>query len=94
MIFHQNAFKTGFSAIKGQKGQIVENPITKSFFGTKPFQLIKAELIFIPNRICEKKIGPKFKGQGHLTPCNYEGWPSRPNFFSRFLINMTQRFLK
>ena len=48
MIFHQNALKTGFSAIKGQKGQIVENLLTTSFFGTKPFQLIKAELIFYP----------------------------------------------
>ena len=61
MIFHQNALKTGFSAIKGQKGQIVENLLTTSFFGTKPFQLIKAELIFIPNRICEKKIWTKIQ---------------------------------
>ena len=35
MIFHQNAPKIGFSVVKGQKGQIVENPITKSFIGTK-----------------------------------------------------------
>ena len=56
MIFHQNALKTGFSAIKGQKGQIVENLLTTSFFGTKPFQLIKAELIFIQNCILEKKL--------------------------------------
>ena len=57
MIFHQNAPKIGFSVIKGQKGQIVENPITKWFFGTKPFQLIKAELIFIQNCIFgEKKL--------------------------------------
>ena len=55
MIFHQNAPKIGFSVVKGQKGQIVENPITKSFIGTKPFQLIKAELIFIANCICGKK---------------------------------------
>ena len=68
MIFHQNALKTGFSAIKGQKGQIVENLLTSSFFGTKPFQLINTELIFIPNRICEKNLGPKFKGQVHVTP--------------------------
>ena len=61
MIFHQNALKTGFSAIKGQKGQIVENLLTTSFFGTKPFQLIKAELIFIPNRICEKKNWTKIQ---------------------------------
>ena len=61
MIFHQNAPKTGFSVVKGQKGQIVEKPITKSFFATKPFQLIKAELIFIPNRICEKKIWTKIQ---------------------------------
>ena len=59
MIFHQNALKIGFSVVKGQKGQIVENPITKSFFGTKPFQLIKVELIFIQNRIVEKKIWTK-----------------------------------
>ena len=89
MIFHQHALKIGFSVVKGQKGQIVENPITKSFVGTKPFQLIKDELIFIQNRICEKKIGPKFKGQGHVTPCNYEGWPSRPTFFCCFLTNRT-----
>ena len=84
MIFHQNALKTGFSAIKGQKGQIVENLLTTSFFGTKPFQLIKAELIFIQKCIFGKKIAPKFKGQGHGTPCNYEGWPSRPTFFVVF----------
>ena len=54
MIFHQNALKTGFSAIKGQKGQIVENLLTTSFFGTKPFQLIKAELIFIQKCIFGK----------------------------------------
>ena len=89
MIFHQNTPKIGFSVVKGQKGQIAENPITKSFFATKPFQLIKAELILIPNRICEKKFGPKFKGQGHVTPRNYEGWPSRPAFFCCFLVKMT-----
>ena len=60
--------RIGFYVIKGQKGQIVENPITKSFFATKPFHLITAELIFIPNRICEKNLGPKFKGQVHVTP--------------------------
>ena len=68
MIFHQNAPKTGFSVVKGQKGQIVENPITKSFFATKPFQLIKAELIFIPNRICEKKIWTKIQRPGPSDP--------------------------
>ena len=56
MIFHQNAPKIGLSVVKGQKGQIVENPITKSFFGTKPFQLIKAELIFIQKCIFGKEI--------------------------------------
>ena len=61
MIFHQNTPKIGVSVVKGQKGQIVENPITKSFFGTKPFQIIKAELIFIPNRIFEKKIWTKIQ---------------------------------
>ena len=89
MIFHQNALKTGFSAIKGQKGQIVENLLITSFFGTKPFQLIKDELIFIQKCIFGKKIAPKFKGQGHETPSNYEGWPSRPTFFCCFLINRT-----
>ena len=49
MIFHHNATKTGFSAHKGQKGQIVESPIITSFFGRNPFQLIKDELIFIEN---------------------------------------------
>ena len=68
MIFHQNALKTGFSAIKGQKGQIVENLLTTSFFGTKPFQLINAELIFIPNRICEKKIWTKIQRPGSCDP--------------------------
>ena len=48
MIFQQNAPKIGFSVNKGQKGQIVENLLNTSFFGTKPFQLIKAELIFYP----------------------------------------------
>ena len=67
MIFHQNALKTGFSAIKGQKGQIVENLLTTSFFGTKPIQLIKAELIFIQNSICKKKFRPKIKGQCYVT---------------------------
>ena len=88
MIFHQNASKTGFSAHKGQKGQIVESPITTSFFGRNPFQLIKDELIFIENCSHEFFL-PKFKGQGHETPSNYEGWPSRPNFFCSFLINRT-----
>ena len=48
MIFHQNAHKTGVSTLKGQKGQLVEKPVTTTFFGEKPFQLIKAELIFYP----------------------------------------------
>ena len=63
MIFHQNAPKIGFSVVKGQKGQIVENPITKSFFGTKPFQLIKAELIFIPNHVCGEKMDQNSKAK-------------------------------
>ena len=63
MIFCQNAPKIGFSVVKGQKGQIVENPITKSFFATKPFQLIKAELIFIQNRLCEKKLDQNSKAK-------------------------------
>ena len=62
--------KTGFSAFKGQKGQIEEIPVSTSFFGTKPFQFIKGELIFIQNHIREKKFGPKFKGRGHVTPYN------------------------
>ena len=61
MIFHQYAHKTGVSTLKGQKGQLVEKPVTTTFFGTKPFQLINAELIFIPNRICEKKIWTKIQ---------------------------------
>ena len=84
MIFHQNDPKTGFSAVKGQKGQIVENPF-KSFFGTKPFQLIKFEVIFISNRICEKKIGPKFKGQGHLIPVTVKAGLQGQNVLYVFL---------
>ena len=89
MIFHQTAIKTGFSAHKGQKGQILESPIITSFFGRNPFQLIKDELIFIENRLYDNFFLPKFKGQGHETPSNYEGWPSRPNFFCSFLISRT-----
>ena len=64
MIFHQNALKTGFSAIKGQKGQIVENLLTTSFFGTKPFQLIKAELIFLSKiALLEKKLHQNSKAK-------------------------------
>ena len=47
MNFHQNAHKTGVSTLKGQKGQLVEKPVIATFFGKKPFQHIKAELIFL-----------------------------------------------
>ena len=63
-------------------------------FDEKSLQLIKVKLIFIQNRICANIFWPKFKGQGHETPCIYEGWPSRPNFFCCFLTNRTWRFLK
>ena len=41
-------YPSGLSTLKGQKGQLVEKPLTTTFFGKKPFQLIKAELIFYP----------------------------------------------
>ena len=76
-FFNQNVTKKGSSTFKGQKGQILF--LLK--FGKKSFQLIKGKFIFFQNCIWEKKNWSKFKGQGQVTPCNYEGRPSRPNFF-------------
>ena len=53
-----------FLAFKGRKSCFLGD------FDEKSLQLIKVELIFIQNHIHEKNFGPKFKGQGHVTPYN------------------------
>ena len=90
MIFYQNVSKTGSSNLKGQKGQI--QFLLK--FDKKSLQLIKAKSIFFKIAFVKKFFDQNSKAKAKCPPVTMKAGLQGQTFFSPFLINMTQRFLK
>ena len=85
MIFHQNASKTGFSAHKGQKGQIVETLLLLRFFVENHLNSLKMNWFLSKNCLYEIFFKQNSKAKAMRPPVSMKAGLQGRTFFVVFL---------